>query len=91
MEFRASHILVKERPLAEQLLKRVKQGANFSELAKDYSLCPSKSKGGDLGWFKEGTMAPAFEAEVKRISVGSIGKIVATQFGFHIIKKSGSR
>lgn len=91
MEFRASHILVKERSLAEQLLKKIKGGANFAALARDWSTCPSKSKGGDLGWFKEGQMVPAFEREVKRMGVGSISKVVSTQFGFHIIKKTGSR
>lgn len=91
MEFRASHILVKDRKLAEELLKRIKGGANFSAIARDYSTCPSKSKGGDLGWFGEGAMVPAFEQAVKRMSVGSVSPVVSTQFGFHIIKKTGNR
>jgi len=91
MEFRASHILVKDRRLAEELLKKVKSGANFAAVARDYSTCPSKSKGGDLDWFGEGAMVPAFEQAVKRLSNGSIGPIVQTQFGFHIIKKTGMR
>ncbi len=91
MEYRASHILVKDRALAESILKRLKQGANFASLARQYSTCPSKSKGGDLGFFKEGDMVIPFEREVKRISVGSIGKVVATQFGYHVIKKTGQR
>ena len=91
MEFRASHILVKERKLAEELLKRVKGGANFAALARDFSTGPSKSKGGDLGWFGEGAMVPAFEQAVRRMSVGSVSQVVPTQFGFHIIKKTGER
>jgi peptidyl-prolyl cis-trans isomerase C len=91
MEYRASHILVKERSLAEQLLKKIKGGANFAALARDFSTCPSKSKGGDLGWFGEGAMVPAFEQAVKRLGQGSVSPIVSTQFGFHIIKKTGSR
>ena len=91
MEFRASHILVKDRKLAEELLKRVKGGANFAALARDFSTCPSKSKGGDLGWFGEGAMVPAFEQAVKRLSTGGVSAVVSTQFGFHIIKKTGSR
>ncbi|MGI6466347.1 MAG: peptidylprolyl isomerase [Sphaerochaetaceae bacterium] len=91
MEYRASHILVKDRALAESILKRLKQGASFASLARQYSTCPSKSKGGDLGFFKEGDMVIPFEREVKRISVGSIGKVVATQFGYHVIKKTGQR
>jgi hypothetical protein len=54
MEWRASHILVKEKGLAEQILKRIKQGGRFDALAKEFSTCPSKSKGGDLGWFGPG-------------------------------------
>lgn len=91
MEFRASHILVKDRKLAEELLKRIKGGANFAAIARDFSTCPSKSKGGDLGWFGEGAMVPAFEQAVKRLGTGAISPIVSTQFGFHIIKKTGAR
>lgn len=91
MEFRASHILVKDRKLAEELLKRIKGGANFAAIARDFSTCPSKSKGGDLGWFGEGAMVPAFEQAVKRLSTGGLSPVVSTQFGFHIIKKTGSR
>ncbi len=91
MEFRASHILVKDRKLAEDLRKRIQGGANFAALARDFSICSSKSKGGDLGWFGEGAMVPPFERAVKRMSTGSISPIVSTQFGFHIIKKTGSR
>lgn len=91
MEFRASHILVKDRKLAEELLKRIKGGASFSAIARDYSTCPSKSKGGDLGWFGEGAMVPSFEQAVKRMSVGSVSQVVPTQFGYHIIKKTGNR
>ncbi|MGI6433225.1 MAG: peptidylprolyl isomerase [Sphaerochaetaceae bacterium] len=91
MEFRASHILVKERKLAEEIGKRAKGGANFASLARDYSTCPSKSKGGDLGWFGEGAMVAPFEQAVKRMAVGSISGVVKTQFGFHIIKKTGVR
>ncbi len=91
MEFRASHILVKDRRLAEDIRKRILSGANFEALARDFSTCSSKSKGGDLGWFGEGAMVAPFEQAVKRMSVGSISPVVATQFGFHVIKKTGSR
>jgi len=91
MENRASHILVKDRRLAEEILKRLKGGADFASLAREHSTCPSKAKGGDLGWFGDGQMVPAFEAAVKRLSTGRISEIVSTQFGFHIIKKTGSR
>jgi len=91
MEWRASHILVKDKALAEELLKRVKKGANFATIAKEYSTCPSKSKGGDLGWFGSGQMVKPFEEAVARKSRGLVGKVVKTQFGYHIIKKTGER
>lgn len=91
MEWRASHILVKDRGLAQQLLMRIKQGANFESLAREFSTCPSKSSGGDLGWFGPGKMVPAFEHACKGIGVGSISDIVQTQFGYHLIKLTGKR
>ena len=91
MEWRASHILVKDRSLAEQLLRKIRQGANFRSIARDFSTCPSKSKGGDVGWFGPGKMVPAFEAAVKRLGTGSVSNVVSTQFGFHIIKQTGKR
>ena len=91
MEWRASHILVKDKALAQSILNRLKKGANFNALAKEFSTCPSKSKGGDLGWFGQGVMIPEFEQSVVKLSQGRISGIVQTQFGCHIIKKTGQR
>ena len=91
MEWRASHILVKEKSLADDLRSRIKSGADFRALAEEFSTCPSKSKGGDLGWFGPGKMVKAFEDTVKRMSHGSISNVVSTQFGYHIIKKTGQK
>lgn len=91
MEFRASHILVKDQSTAEKLYERVKKGESFATLASQFSTCPSKSKGGDLGWFCEGKMVAPFENAVRKMSVGAISKPVRTQFGWHIIKKTGAR
>ena len=91
MEWRASHILVKDRAAAEDILKKVRQGAQFETLARYFSTCPSKSSGGDLGWFGEGKMVPAFESAVKRMSPGSVSDVVQTQFGYHVIKNTGRR
>ncbi|WP_455383589.1 peptidylprolyl isomerase [Salinispira pacifica] len=91
MEWKASHILVKDRRQAEELLKRLKQGANFESLAREFSTCPSSSKGGDLGWFGPGKMVRPFEDALKRIGVGSLSDVVSTQFGYHIIKKTGRK
>lgn len=91
MEWKASHILVRDRALAQELLNRLKQGGNFESLAGQYSTCPSKSRGGDLGWFGPGQMVKPFEEAVKRIGVGSLSDVVQTQFGYHIIKKTGRK
>lgn len=91
MEWKASHILVKDRALAQKLSREIKQGARLEELARRYSTCPSKSSGGDLGWFGSGKMVPAFENACKRMGVGSVSDPVNTQFGWHIIKVTGKR
>ena len=91
MEFRASHILVKDQRKAEELYERAKKGESFQSLAHQYSTCPSKEKGGDLGWFGEGQMVPPFENAVRKMRTGSISRPVRTQFGWHIIKKTGAR
>ncbi len=91
MEIRASHILVKDQSLARQILQKAKTGSNFESLAREFSTCPSKSSGGDLGWFGEGKMVAPFEAACKRLGVGSISDLVQTQFGYHIIKVTGKR
>jgi len=91
MEWRASHILVRDRALAQELSRKAKQGADFGSLARENSTCPSKSSSGDLGWFGPGKMVPSFEAACKSLGVGSISDPVQTQFGYHIIKVTGRK
>ena len=91
MEWRASHILVRDKRLADELLKKIKLGASFEAMAREHSTCPSKSRGGDLGWFGPGKMVPAFEEACKRLSSGSLGDIVSTSFGYHVIKLTGRK
>ena len=91
MEMKASHILVKDAGLAKHLREQLKKGAKFADLAREHSTCPSKSKGGDLGWFGEGQMVKEFETAVKKTGVGSTTGPVKTQFGWHIIKVTGRR
>lgn len=71
---------------AEDLLKQVKDGADFAELAKANSDCPSKERGGDLGTFGRGQMVPEFDQAVFEQPVGVVGEIVETQFGYHVIE-----
>jgi peptidyl-prolyl cis-trans isomerase C len=91
MEWKASHILVKNSSLAIELHARLQKGARFEQLAKEYSTCPSKSKGGDLGWFGVGQMVKAFEEAVQKMPRNRPSRPVKTQFGYHIIKKTGQR
>ncbi len=53
---RASHILVNDEVTANSVIDQYADGVKFEVLAKRYSNCPSKSKGGDLGWFGKGAM-----------------------------------
>jgi peptidyl-prolyl cis-trans isomerase C len=82
---------VKDKRLADELLRKAKLGASFETLAREHSTCPSKSKGGDLGWFGAGKMVPAFESACKRLSPGSLSDVVSTSFGYHIIKLTGRK
>jgi len=91
MEWRASHILVKNKSIADDILKRVNKGVRFEQLAKEFSTCPSKSKGGDLGWFGPGQMVKPFEEAVRKMPRNRPSKPIKTQFGYHIIKKTGER
>ncbi len=91
MEWRASHILVKERGLAEKIRRELQSGAAFAELAKRYSVCPSKAKGGDLGWFGPGKMVAEFERALEKLSGSGVSPVVQTRFGYHLIRKTGQR
>lgn len=71
--------------LIEEILAKAIQGEKFEDLAMDFSDCPSCSKGGDLGRFGRGQMAPAFEEASFACEVGGMTDIVETPFGYHII------
>ena len=71
------------------LLTQIQGGADFAALAKQHSDCPSSSKGGDLGSFGKGSMVKAFEDTTYGMPVGQVSGVVETQFGYHIIKRTG--
>ena len=81
----ASHILVANARDAEGIMIRLSKGEDFAQLAKRFSKCPSKSKGGILGWFSKGEMVPEFEKACFEGQKGQIVGPVKTEFGYHII------
>lgn len=84
---RANHILLKTEEEAQDIIKRVKKGEDFSELAFNLSIDPSaKQNRGDLNYFPRGVMDKAFEDAAFSMSPGEISKPVKTKFGYHIIK-----
>ncbi len=70
----------------EEIQAKLKGGAKFEDLAKEYSQDGSKSKGGDLGFFPKGAMVKEFEDVVFNMKPGEVSGIVTTQFGLHLIK-----
>lgn len=91
----AKHILVDSREQAEQVAAKLAGGLAFEEAAEKYSTCPSKDRGGDLGYFSKGQMVPEFEKAAFGAEIGKVIGPVETQFGHHLIlvedKKGASR
>ena len=73
--------------LAEKILNDIRNGTDFSYLARQYSDGPSGSKGGELGRFARGQMVPEFEKVVFKLKPGLVSDVVETSFGYHIIKR----
>lgn len=72
---------------AERIRRLAVEGEDFAELAKRYSQDPgSQQSGGDLGWFRQGTMVPEFEDAAFALGEGEVSEVVRSPFGFHIIK-----
>jgi peptidyl-prolyl cis-trans isomerase C len=98
---RASHILItfkpeddqkeraRKRATLEGLKGKIGKGADFAKLAAENSDCPSKSQGGDLGFFGRGQMVKPFEDAAFAMKVNQVSDIVESEFGYHLIKVTG--
>lgn len=91
-ELHARHILVEEEDAAKEIIAELDKGADFAALAQEKSTGPSGPRGGDLGWFKDGDMVPAFYEAADALEPEEYTKEpVKTQFGWHVIKLEETR
>jgi len=92
MEYRPSHILVKDEKTAKSLIAKLGQKTKFEDLAKKYSQDSSAGNGGDLGWTTPGNLVPEFAEAMVKLKKGAYTKPpVQTRFGWHVIKLEDSR
>ncbi|MCJ7577372.1 MAG: peptidylprolyl isomerase [candidate division Zixibacteria bacterium] len=86
-EIHAGHILVETKEQADSIYQKLKEGADFAEMAKEKSIDPSaKTNAGDLGFFGWGRMIPEFQEVAFKLKDGEISRPVKTTYGWHIIK-----
>jgi len=82
----ARHLLVATEEQCNDLKAQIEGGADFAELAKEYSKCPSGRQGGDLGEFGKGMMVPEFDMVVFSAPLHEVQGPVQTQFGYHLLE-----
>ncbi|QSX06376.1 peptidylprolyl isomerase [Sedimentibacter sp. zth1] len=85
-KIRASHILVDDQEKAQNIKKQLDEGADFAELAKEFSKDANKDQGGDLGYFSPDKMVKEFSVIAFSLDKDEISEPVKTQYGWHIIK-----
>jgi peptidyl-prolyl cis-trans isomerase C len=88
-KMKASHILVEKLSIAQELYEDIQAGDNFEQLARQYSTCPSRKRGGNLGEFGKGDMVSEFWNATAKLNVGEISSPVKSIYGYHIIKRTG--
>jgi peptidyl-prolyl cis-trans isomerase C len=70
------------------LKEKISGGADFAEVARENSDCPSGQEGGALGTFGKGQMVPEFEEAAFGMEVGATSDVVETDFGYHLIQRT---
>ena len=83
---KARHILVPSKETCESLKSQIEAGADFADMAKKHSQCPSGQQGGEIGEFAPGRMVPEFYKVVFSAPVGQVQGPVRTQFGWHLLE-----
>ena len=88
-KIKASHILVDKFSRAQEIFEDIKAGENYENLARQFSTCSSKKKGGNLGEFSKGDMVPEFWNACTKLKISEISQPVKSKFGYHVIKRTG--
>ena len=84
-KIQARHILVAAKELAEEIKQKLDDGEELAKLAEQYSECPSKKRGGDLGWFGKGAMVRPFEVAAFSAQEGDVVGPLKTEVGWHLV------
>jgi len=82
----ARHLLVSTEEQCQQIKTDIENGADFGEMAKQHSSCPSGGRGGDLGEFGPGQMVREFDEVVFSAPLNTVQGPVKTQFGYHLLE-----
>ncbi len=82
----ARHLLVSSEAKCLELKAAIEAGADFAQVARDNSSCPSGRQGGDLGSFRKGDMVPEFDRVVFSAPLNVVQGPVKTQFGWHLLE-----
>jgi peptidyl-prolyl cis-trans isomerase C len=82
----ARHILVDTEEQCLDLKNQIAEGADFGEIAKQHSKCPSGDRGGELGEFGQGMMVPEFDRVVFSEALNTVHGPIQTQFGYHLLE-----
>jgi parvulin-like peptidyl-prolyl isomerase len=85
----AAQIVVSTEPEGIEILRSLKMGKDFAELARTRSTAPEAPDGGDLGWFEAGIRLQIFDEVCFALEPGQISDLVASRYGFHIFKVLG--
>lgn len=85
-EVRVRQILVRDEALANDIASKLKKGASFEDLSRQYSLAPNAKKGGEIGYVSHGELPKMFEDEIFSLAPGAVSNVIRTDATFHIFK-----